>query len=56
MKFDLKNVDFKKVAGVASAVMMGIVAIGNALADQKKEQEFEDMKKTLKELSDSQNK
>ena len=50
MKFNLNSSAFKKAAGVASALVMGVVAVSNALADQKKEQEFEDMKKTLAEL------
>ena len=54
MKFIPKNIDLKKVAGIASAVMMGIVTISNALADQKREQEFEDMKKTLSDLQNKQ--
>ena len=49
-KFDLGNPLVKKGFGIASAVVMGIVAVSNALSDQKKAAEFEDMKKTLSEL------
>ena len=42
--------DGKKILGIGSAVVMGIVTIVNALSDQKKAQEFEDMKKTLSDL------
>lgn len=44
--------DAKKILGIASAAVMGIVTVVNALSDQKKAQEFEDMKKTLSELQD----
>lgn len=44
------NLDAKKILGIASAVVMGTVTVINALSDQKKAQEFEDMKKTLSEL------
>lgn len=48
----IKNPALKKGLGVAAAIFTGIVAVGNALSDQKKEQEFEEMKKALAELQD----
>ena len=49
-KINLEAGTIKKVVSFASAAVMGIVAVTNALSDQKKAQEFEDMKKTLSEL------
>ena len=50
VKFDINSPVAKKVLGIASAVVMGIVTVTNALSEQKKNQEFEEMKKTLSEL------
>lgn len=50
MKINLNNPTVKKVCGIVSAVVVGAIATVNALADQKKAQEFEDMKKVLSEL------
>lgn len=50
MKFDLNNPGLKKGLGIASVVFAGLMAVANALSDQKREQEFEEMKKTLSEL------
>lgn len=52
-KFDLKKIDSKQVVNIASALVMGVIAVSNALSNQKKEQEFEDMKKTLSELKEN---
>lgn len=41
----------KKVAGITMAVVSGVFTVVGALADQKREQEFEAMKKTLSELT-----
>lgn len=49
-KLDFDNPGFKKALGIGSAIVMGIVAVANTLSDQKKEQEFEEMKKVLSEL------
>lgn len=49
-KINLNGPVAKKVLGIAGAVVMGLVTVSNALAEQKKAQEFEDMKKTLSEL------
>ena len=46
----LNNPGLKKGLGVASTNVMCIGAVGTVLSDQKKEQEFEAMKKTLEEL------
>ena len=53
VKFDINSPVVKKVLGVASAVVMGIVTVTNALSEQKKDQEFEEMKKTLSELQEN---
>lgn len=47
-KFDKDTVS--KFAGVASAIVMGIFTIANALGDQKKDREFKEMKKLFDEL------
>lgn len=49
--FNINGDVVKKVAGVASAIVMGVVTVANALSDQKKAAEFEQMKKTLEELT-----
>jgi hypothetical protein len=49
-KFNIDNDGVKKVLGIVMAVGTGVLAVINTLADQKKAQEFEDMKKTLSEL------
>lgn len=51
MRLDIiKNPAVKKGLGIASALFMGVVAVSNALSDQKREKEFEDMKAVLSEL------
>ena len=55
MKLDVNNPILKKGLGVASVVFAAIVAASNAMSDQKKDQEFEEMKKALSELQ-NQNK
>lgn len=51
MKLDvLNNPALKKGLGIASVAVAGIVAVSNALSSQKKEQEFEDLKKAVSEL------
>ena len=47
----VKNVDVKKMATIASAAIMGFVAFSNSIADQKKQAEFDEMKKTLEALT-----
>lgn len=46
----IKNPVVKKSFGVVSAVVSGVLTISSALTEQKKAQEFEDMKKTVSEL------
>ena len=46
----LNNPGLKKGFGVASTIVMCIAAVGNVLAEKEREQEFEEMKKTLEEL------
>lgn len=50
MKINFDNPAFKKGLGIATVLIAGVSAINNALADQKKEQDFEEMKKTVSEL------
>lgn len=50
MKNILESEGLKKSLGIASALVMGVVTVANALSDQKKAQEFEDMKKAISEL------
>ena len=52
MKFKeiVNNPGLKKGLGIASVVFAGVAAISNAMADQKKEQEFEDLKKAVADL------
>lgn len=50
MKFDLKKVNWQKVAGIVGCVVTGVAAFSQALGDQKKEAEFEEMKKIVSEL------
>ena len=47
----LKNPGLKKGFGVVSTIVMCIAAVGNVLAEKEREQEFEEMKKTLSELT-----
>lgn len=51
MKIKFDGPVVKKVVGIVSAVAVGAVAVVNALSEQKKAQEFEEMKKTLSELT-----
>lgn len=46
----VNNPLFKKGLGIAGAVMMGIVTMSDALANQRKEREYEEMKKIVSEL------
>lgn len=48
MKFNNETV--KKISGVAFAIGAGIFAVINTLSEQKRDQEFEDLKKTVEEL------
>lgn len=46
----IKSPVVKKSLGIASAVVSGVITISSALSEQKKAQEFEEMKKTVSEL------
>ena len=50
MKIDFNNPGLKKGLGIAAVVFAGLMAVANALSDQKREQEFEEMKKALSDL------
>lgn len=43
----------KKGLGVLSVIAAGAVAVANAISDQKKEAEFEGMKKAIEELQNN---
>ena len=49
LKF-INNPATKKVFGIASAVLTGVVTVVGALADQKKEAEFAALKQAVAEL------
>lgn len=49
-KFDIKNINPKKVMKVGIAIAAGVVAVVSSINDQNKEEEFENMKKALSEL------
>ena len=49
LKF-LNNPGFQKGLGIAAAIFAGLGAISSTLSDQKKEREFEELKKTASEL------
>ena len=46
----LKNPAVKKGIGIASAVASGLIAVDGKLSSQKKEAEYEALKKTVEEL------
>jgi hypothetical protein len=48
MKFN--NETLKKVSGIAFAIGAGVFAVINSLSEQKRDEEFEDLKKTVEEL------
>lgn len=50
MKFDIKNINPKKVLKIGVAVVAGVAAVVGSIKDQNKEEEFEAMKKALSEL------
>lgn len=52
-KFNLNGDVVKKVIGIASVAVAGIMAVTNALSDQKKQQEFEDLKKAVADLQNN---
>ena len=50
MKVDLKKIPWKKIVKVGACLMTGVVAFSQAVGEQKREEEFEEMKQTLSEL------
>lgn len=54
MKFKLENETVKKVLGFVPVAVAGVVAVFNALSEQKQAQEFEALKKAVSELQEKQ--
>lgn len=54
MKFNemIQNQTLRKGIGVASTLIACIAAVGEVISNQKKEEEFEEMKKQLAELQE----
>lgn len=50
----VKSPVFKKGIGIASAVIAGIIAMSDTIAEQKRDDEFEEMKKQIKQLQKSE--
>lgn len=50
----LNNVNWTKVIGIAAAVGTGVLAAVNAIGDQRKAEEFEQMKKTVADLQNKE--
>lgn len=50
----IKSPVFKKGIGIASAVIAGIIAMSDTIAEQKRDDEFEEMKKQITELQKSE--
>lgn len=46
----IKNLDSKTVIGVAGAVVAAVVTFVGSMSDQKRDKEFEEMKKSIAEL------
>lgn len=51
MNINLGNLDAKRIIGVATALGMGAMTVLSTLTDQKRAIEFEELKKTVSELS-----
>lgn len=54
MKIKLENEIVKKALGFVPVVVAGVVAVINALSEQKQAQEFEALKQAVSELQDKQ--
>lgn len=54
MKLNLENANLKKVGRVTAYAITAIAAVATAVADKKKEEEFEQMKETLQKLQNKQ--
>lgn len=50
----IKSPVFKKRIGIASAVIAGVIAMSDTIAEQKRDDEFEEMKKQIEELKKSE--
>lgn len=50
----IKSPVFKKGIGIASAVIAGVIAMSDTIAEQKRDDEFEEMKKQIEELKKSE--
>lgn len=50
MKLNIKNIPWKKVAKIGGYVVAAAVAASSAISEQKKAEEFEEMKKFVSEL------
>lgn len=48
----IQNPILKKSLGIAGVVVAGIAAMSNAMSEQKREQEFEELKEAVKELQE----
>ena len=46
----IKSPVFKKGIGIASAVIAGVITMSDTIAEQKRDDEFEEMKKQIAEL------
>ena len=53
-KFNFNGDVAKKVLSIASIAVAGIVAVTGAISDQRKQQEFEDLKKAVAALQNKQ--
>ena len=49
-KINFNGETVKKVLSIASIAVAGIVAVTGAIADQKKQQEFDELKKAVADL------
>ena len=50
LKNIIKNPKTKKVVGIVSVIIAGLLAVDEAISEQKRDEEIEDMKKTISEL------
>ena len=50
----LNNPFLKKITGVLSVAVAGIIAINNAIAEQKRDEEIEQMKTEIENLKENQ--
>lgn len=53
-KINFNGETVKKVLSIASIAVAGIVAVTGAIADQKKQQEFDELKKAVADLQNKQ--